>query len=127
MPGTWLTRNRIKPSSYTEQFHVRFGGSNASDAELFYQHFGYVGRKEGRKRRTQVDMLHTQAQEGQQDDDRLLFVPGNVVHDGEFVDVVQLEDFLQLQGNDGQCSTNSKDFAYGVSLASPPLGVAKLK
>lgn len=22
---TWLTRNRIKPSSYTEQFHVRFG------------------------------------------------------------------------------------------------------
>ena len=41
-------------------------------------------------------MFHAQAQQGQQDDDRLLFVPGNVVHNGEFVDVVQLEDFLQL-------------------------------
>ena len=40
--GTWLTRNRIKPLTDTEQFHVRFGGSNASDAELFYQYFGYV-------------------------------------------------------------------------------------
>lgn len=49
-----------------------------------------------------VDMLYAQTQQGQQDNDGFLLVPGNVVHDGQFVDIIQLENFLQFQGNDGQ-------------------------
>ena len=47
-------------------------------------------------------MLYAQTQQGQQDNDGFLLVPGNVVHDGQFVDIIQLENFLQFQGNDGQ-------------------------
>ena len=43
-----------------------------------------------------------QAQQGQQYNNGFLLVPGNVVHDGQFVDIIQLENFLQFQGNDGQ-------------------------
>ncbi len=36
----------------------------------------------------------------EQDDDGLLFVPGDVVGDWQLVDVIQTEDFLEFQGDD---------------------------
>ena len=49
-----------------------------------------------------MDVLHTQVQQGQQDDDSFLFVPGNVEDQGQFVDIFQTEDFLQFQGDQSQ-------------------------
>ena len=50
----------------------------------------------------QVDVLHSQVQQGQQHDDRLLLIPGDIVDDGQVVDVLQPKDLLELEGNDGQ-------------------------
>ena len=49
-----------------------------------------------------MDIFHAQVQEGQQHDDSLLLIPGNVVGDGQLVDVRKTEDLLQLQSDDGQ-------------------------
>ena len=46
-----------------------------------------------------MDVLHTERQQGQEYDDCLLLIPGNVVGDRELVDIGKPEDFLQLQGN----------------------------
>lgn len=44
--------------------------------EVFYEIAQYVGRYECGKRRSEVEVLDTQSQEGQEDADSLLFVPG---------------------------------------------------
>lgn len=44
--------------------------------EVFYEIAQYVGRYECGKRRSEVEVLNPQSQEGQEDADSLLFVPG---------------------------------------------------
>ena len=61
-----------------------------------------LGPEKGGQSGTQVDILHPLIQQGQQYDDRLLLIPGNVVDNGQLVDVLQSEDLLELQGNDRQ-------------------------
>ena len=85
-----------------EQVHIVFHRADASDAEVLHQNVGYVGGQEGRQGGSQMDVLHTQVQQGQENDNSLLFIPGNVVHDGQLVHIVQAEDFLQFQGNQSQ-------------------------
>ena len=49
-----------------------------------------------------MNVLYAQGKEGKKDDDRLLFIPGNIINNGEFIHIVKVENFLQLQGNEGQ-------------------------
>ena len=49
-----------------------------------------------------MDVFHTQIQKAQQNDDCFLFIPRDVVDDGQVVDILQTEYFLQFQGNDRQ-------------------------
>ena len=44
--------------------------------EVFYEIAQYVGRYECGKRGSEVEVLKPQSQEGQEDADSLLFVPG---------------------------------------------------
>lgn len=43
-----------------------------------------------------MDILHTKIQKRQQDDDRLLLIPCNVVDDGQVVDIIQPKNFLEF-------------------------------
>ena len=63
-----------------------------------------------------MDILHSQIQQGQQYDDRLLLIPGNVVDNGQLVDVLQSEDLLELQGNDpfGFAIATATIFSYAL-------------
>lgn len=47
-----------------------------------------------------MDVFHAETQQGEQHDDCFLFVSRDVVGDGQFVDVVQGEHFLQFQGDE---------------------------
>ena len=85
-----------------ESLNILFHRGNAGDTELIHQHVHHCRRKEGRQRRSQMDILHAEIQESQKDDDRLLFIPGNVVHDGQLIHIVKAECFLQLKGNEGE-------------------------
>ena len=49
-----------------------------------------------------MDVFDAQVEEGQKNDDGLLLIPGNVVDDGQVVDIVQAEDFLEFEGDEGQ-------------------------
>ena len=49
-----------------------------------------------------MDVLHPEKQQCQQHDDRFLLVPGDIVGDGQLVDIVEAEHFLQFQGDDRQ-------------------------
>lgn len=46
----------------------------------------HVGGEEGRKRGTKTDIRNSQMQQGEQDADRLLFVPGKDQGQGKFID-----------------------------------------
>lgn len=50
----------------------------------------------------QMNVLHAQTQQGKQYNHRLLFVPRDIIGNRQFVDIVQLEDFFQLQGDNGK-------------------------
>ena len=95
MPGQIL-------SYQTEFLQIFVDSGNASYSEGVDQYFCYIRREEGRQCRAQMNVLHAQTQQGKQHNHRLLFVPRDIIGNRQFVDVVQLEDFLQLQGNDGQ-------------------------
>ena len=49
-----------------------------------------------------MDVLDTQVKQGQQDDDRLLLVPGNIVNNRQIVDIIQVEDLFELEGDHRQ-------------------------
>ena len=49
-----------------------------------------------------MDVLLTQVQQGQQDDDGLLLVPSNVEDERQLVDVIEAEDFLELERDEGE-------------------------
>ena len=48
-----------------------------------------------------MDILDSERQQRQQHQHGFLFIPGDIVNDRKIVDVIQTEDFLQLQCNDG--------------------------
>ena len=75
---------------------------DAGDAEGICQHLGHVGGEKGRQGGAQVDVFHAQVEQGQQDNHRLLLIPGDVIDDGQVIDVVQAEDLLELEGDDSQ-------------------------
>ena len=85
-----------------EQLHIVLDRADACNAEVLNENLCHIGAEEGGQSGTQVDILHAQVQQGQQHDDRLLLIPGDVVDNRQVVDVVQAEDLLQLQGNDSQ-------------------------
>ena len=76
--------------------------ADAGDAEGICQHLGHVGGEKGRQGGAQVDVFHAQVEQGQQDNHRLLLIPGDVIDDGQVIDVVQAEDLLELEGDDSQ-------------------------
>ena len=85
-----------------EQLQILVHCGDAGDAEVFDQHIGHVRREEGRKRRSEVNILHSEGEQGEQDDDGLLLVPGNVERQRELIDVVEPEDLLQLERDQSQ-------------------------
>ena len=58
-----------------EQTQIVFNRGNASDAEVFNQNLGDILGQECGQGGAEVDILDTQVQKSQQDDDRLLLVP----------------------------------------------------
>ena len=95
-----MVMNRL--GSQSEEFEVALHFTDTTDAEVLDQHLGYTRRQEGGECRTEVDVLHTEAQQSEQYDDRLLLIPCDVVGDGQVVDIGKLEDFLELEGDDGE-------------------------
>lgn len=90
---------RDQPSGLREeQLQVVLHGADSGDAEVLYQHLGHIGAEEGGEGGAQVDVLDAQVQQSQQDDDGLLLVPGNIVDNGQVVDIIKAKDLLQLQG-----------------------------
>ena len=75
---------------------------NAADAEGLDEHVRDIRRKERRQRRSEVDVLHTEMQEREEDDDRLLLIPCDVVDNRQFVHIGEAEDLLELQGDERQ-------------------------
>ncbi|MNY53154.1 hypothetical protein D3C86_1888870 [compost metagenome] len=79
--------------------HIFLYGCNAADTEGIDQHLGHIRRQEGRKCRSEVNILHTQIQQCQEYNYRLLLIPGNIVGDRQIVNILKSEYFLELQGN----------------------------
>ena len=51
---------------------------DAADAEVLDENLGDIRGEESRQRRSEVDVLDAEVQQGQQDDDGLLLVPSDV-------------------------------------------------
>ena len=47
-------------------------------------------------------VLHPQVQQGQKHYNGFLLIPGDIVDNGQLIDILQAKGFLQLQGNQGQ-------------------------
>ena len=84
-----------------KQLHVILNRSNAGDSEVLHENLGHIGAEEGGQSGAQVDVLDAQIQQGQQTMTAFV-VPGDVVDNGQVVDVVQAENFLELQGDNRQ-------------------------
>ena len=65
-------------SGIHEQFDIIVNCSDTCNTEFFNQHLGHIGRQETWQRGPKVDILHTQIQQSQENDDGLLFVPGDI-------------------------------------------------
>lgn len=82
---------------FHQKAQILLDTADPGNAELFDQHLGHVGAEEGRQRGAEVDVVDSQREQGQQHDDGFLLIPGDVVDDGQVVDVVQPEHFLSLR------------------------------
>src|SRR5699024_1718403 len=85
-----------------EETDIVLHGGDAGDAEGVHQYLGHIGAEESGQGGAQMDVLNAEIQQGQQHDDGLLLIPGDVVDDGQVVDVIQSKDFLEFQSDDGQ-------------------------
>ena len=72
--------------------------SDGTQTETILQHLQHIRRDESGQCGTDVDILHTKAQQRQQYDDCLLLIPSNVEDDRKVVDAIHTKDLLQLQG-----------------------------
>ena len=70
---------------------------DAADAKVLDENLGDIRGEESRQRRSEVDVLDAEVQQGQQDDDGLLLVPSDVEDKRQLVDVIKTEDFLELE------------------------------
>ena len=66
---------------------ILIDGADDTDAEVLHQHIGYIGREESQQGRPEVDVLHPKTQQSEQHDDGLLFIPGDVIDDGQVVHI----------------------------------------
>ena len=62
-----------------ERRDVLVHGGDRGDVELLLKDFQNVGCEEGGQRGAGVDIAYTEREKGQEHDDGLLFVPGDVV------------------------------------------------
>src|SRR5574344_2269978 len=88
--------------SLKKEFQIFFYCANSRNTKVLHQNFCHIGAEECRESGTEMDILHAKRQKRQQNDDSLLLIPRNVVGDGQVVDIVQTENFLELQSNDSQ-------------------------
>ena len=88
--------------SLKKEFQIFFYCANSRNTKVLDQNFCHIGAEECRESGTEMDILHAKIQKRQQNDDSLLLIPRNVVGDGQVVDIVQTENFLELQSNDSQ-------------------------
>ena len=89
-------------SGIHEQFDIIVNCSDTRNTEFFNQHLGHIGRQEAWQRGSKVDILHTQIQQSQENDDGLLFVPGDIKGNRQLVNIVESKHLFELQGNDRQ-------------------------
>ena len=59
--------------------------------------FRDIRRKERRERGTEVDVLHAEVEQSEENDDGLLLVPRDIVGNRKIVDVIQAEHLFELQ------------------------------
>ena len=67
-------------SYHSEGLQIVINIGNAADAEVVDKHLRDVGREESRQGRAEVDVLHSEAQKGQQHYDGFLLVPRDVIN-----------------------------------------------
>ena len=72
------------------------------DAEVFHQDIGHVGGKEPGKGRPEADSLDSEGKQGKKDRHGFLLIPGDVERERQFVDVVETENFFELECDDGE-------------------------
>ena len=80
------------------RLHIGFDRGDRGDVEVLHQEVEHVGGDEGRQRRPELDVLDPQVQQGQQDDHRLLLVPGEDHRERQVVDAA-LEGARQGHGD----------------------------
>ncbi len=65
-------------------------------------HFGYIGRKETRQGRPDLDIFEPKGKQGQEYCHSLLLVPAEIKGQRKLIYIVQTKGFLELQGDYGQ-------------------------
>ena len=102
--------------------HILLHRTDSGDSEIIHKDLRNIRGKEGRKGWSEVDIFDSEGKKCQEHDHGFLLIPGDIVYDRKFIDIFQLKDFLEFQGNDCQgigivalsCIKDSRD-----SLISP--------
>ena len=81
-----------------ERRDVLVHGGDRGDVELLLKDFQNVGCEESGQRGASVDIAYTEREKGQEYDDGLLFVPGDVVDDRQVVDAFDIQRVFQREG-----------------------------
>ena len=76
--------------------------TNGLDVKFFHQNLGHGRRQKGRKCGSKADALDTEGKQGQEHGHGFLLIPGNVLGDGQIINVVQTKHLFEFQGNDRQ-------------------------
>ena len=86
--------------------------ADPGNAELFDQHLGHVGAEEGRQRGAEVNVVDSQREQGQQHDDGFLLIPGDIVDDRKFIDIIN--DYYKQE--DGGMMRKAIRLSNGLSI-----------
>lgn len=68
-------------SLFKKLLQVVFHRADAGDTEALHQHLGHIRTEKCRQRGAKMDLLYAKIQQGQQYDDRLLLIPGDIIDD----------------------------------------------
>ena len=74
--------------------------SDAFDIKSFNKYFCNIGRKKRRKRWTEPEIFESEMQQCQQYSNRFLLIPGYIKGYGQFIDIFDTKNFLELQSYD---------------------------
>ena len=77
--------------------HIVCNIRDASDAEILHKDLCDIRGKERGERGAEVDILHAEVEQSEENDDGLLLVPRDVVGNRQIVDVIQAEHLFELQ------------------------------